>query len=86
MERDEFSDYVDEIADVYLEEEREGYDSDLEAFDSYSVRFRAQVHQDMEQFRDRFFSGYELLLKELSMQHKGSSDVKEEIPPNAIKL
>lgn len=82
----EFEKSIDEIADALLEGEEENYDSELEPFEAYANRMRTEIHENMEEFRDRFLKGYELLLKELAQQYTGMAEAEGRLPPGAIKL
>src|SRR5262245_41307983 len=83
---EEFSKSVDDIADILLKEEEVNYKQGLEPFDVYAQKVRKEIHASMEEFRNRFLKGYELLLNELSQQYTGSFAQKSDIPPGAIKL
>lgn len=76
----EFKQSVDGLTDVILEDLKQDYHNDLEPFDAYAQRIRAQVHENMEDFRNRFLEGYEVLLQEI-MSHQSKKDVTEEKPP-----
>lgn len=83
----EFTEAVDEFAEAIVEDLKEGYHSDLEPFEAYAQRVRAEIHSNMDDFRNRFLQGYEVLLNELSMQYtKASESEEEQPPPGAIAL
>ena len=81
----DFKKSVDELAEAIVEEEREAFHSDLEPFEAYAQRVKAQLHTDMNEFRERFTSGYEVLLNEIVKEGEGSSK-DESPPPGAIIL
>jgi len=83
---EEFNKSVDELADILIKEEEKNYTSELEPFEVHAQRMRKEIHENMEDFRDRFLQGYELLLKELAQQYTGSEDKGGKVPPGAIKL
>jgi hypothetical protein len=82
----DFDKSVDKLADSILEEVKEGYDSQLESFDNYAEKTRNEIHANMDQFRNRFLKGYEILLDELTHQNKVKQNVEVTLPPYAIKL
>ncbi|MFQ5730113.1 MAG: hypothetical protein ACE5GN_07110 [Waddliaceae bacterium] len=83
----EFATAVDELTDAIVEDLEESYDSELEPFEAYAQRVRAQIHSNMDEFRKRFLQGYEVLLKELSERYtKMDEEPEEEPPPGAMKL
>jgi len=86
MKQDDFDKIVDEIADIYLQEEATSYDSELISFKSHADKIRDEIRKDMEEFRDRFLKGYEILIIEIAEQYGGSKEANERVPPNAIKL
>jgi hypothetical protein len=82
---EEFDKSIDDIAALFLAEEGANYEGKLESYEVHAQKVRKEVHESMEEFRDRFLKGYELLLKELSQQYQTAAG-KGDIPPNAIKL
>ena len=82
----EFKKSVDALTEVIIEDLKEEYHNDLEPFDAYAQRVRAQVHANMEDFRDRFLEGYEVLLQELVSQQVKSEPVQDKPPPGTIIL
>lgn len=76
----EFKQSVDDLTDVILEDMKNDYHNDLEPFDAYAQRIRAQVHENMEDFRNRFLEGYEVLLQEI-ITHQTKKEVTDEKPP-----
>lgn len=83
----DFEKSVDKLVEAIAEDVKEGYQSDLEPFEGYVQKVRAEVHSNMEEFRNRFLHGYEVLLKEISSQSAQESESNEKKPPpGSIKL
>lgn len=59
---------VDEMCDALLESIQEGYHSELEPWEAYEKRMRAEIHESMNDYRDRFAAGYKVLIDELANQ------------------
>ena len=81
----DFKNSVDELAHAIVEEEREAFQSELEPFEAYAQRVKSQLHTDMNEFRERFTNGYEVLLNEIVEESEGIQD-DEPRPPGAIVL
>lgn len=82
----EFKQSVDALTEVLIEELKGDYRTDLEPFDAYAQRVRAQVHANMQDFRDRFLEGYEVLLQELVSQQTKAESIQDKPPPGTIIL
>ena len=82
----EFKRSVDALTEVLVEELKEEYHTDLEPFDAYAQRVRAQVHANMEDFRDRVLEGYEVLLQELVPHLAKVESIQDKPPPGTIIL
>lgn len=82
----DFEKSVDQLTDAILEDLKAGYKSELEPFEAYSARVRAQIHENMDDFRDRFLQGYEILIQEIAKQYEKSSVKDTRVPPDGIKL
>ncbi len=66
-------DAVKELADVIEDSLKEDYHSDLEPFEVYAQKVRANIYKTMEEFQARFVNGYEILLKEIEKEKKDGS-------------
>lgn len=82
----DFEKSVDQLTDAILEDLKASYKSDLEPFEAYAARVRAQIHENMDDFRDRFLQGYEILIQEISKQYERSTPKDMQAPPDGIKL
>ena len=80
----EFEQAIDNISDVFIKEEEKSYRGTAVPFETHAQKKREEMHDNMMQFRERFFKGYEVLLGELTQQYTGSSN--SGLPPGAIRL
>ena len=64
----EFQKSVKDLTEAIVEDLEAGYQSELEPFEAYANRIRHQVHENLEQFRDRFLQGYDVLIEEIRKQ------------------
>jgi hypothetical protein len=64
---------VKELADMIESSLREDYHSDLEPFEAYAQKVRANIYKTMQEFQARFVNGYETLLKEIEKDKKNGS-------------
>lgn len=81
----EFKQSVDQLTNAIVEDLQENYHNDMEPFEAYAQRVRAQIHENMDDFRSRFLQGYEVILNELALQYSSKSD-EQEPPPGALRL
>lgn len=65
-EADEYSKYIEELAQSITEGMREQRLESLEPFEVYAERIKSKLFADPDQFHSRFVEGYQSLLDELS--------------------
>lgn len=81
----EFKQSVDTLTEA-IAEDLEQYPSELEPFDAYAQRVRAQVVSNVEDFRNRFLEGYSILLHEIESIEKDAETDQDKPPPGTIVL
>lgn len=84
---DQFGASIDAFVDSLVEGTEGESSSGLESFEQRVQKVRSEMHESMEEFRDTFLQGYELILEELSIQYAGGGHPDAyKPPPNAIKI
>jgi len=56
---------VEDLTEAIIENLEELMQEDLEPYEAYANHIRHQVHHNLDQFRERFTSGYQALLDEM---------------------
>ena len=82
----EFAKAIDGLTEAMVNDLEKDYHSELEPFEAYATRIRVQIHSNLEEFRDRFLKGYEVLLNELSHSYKEDNKSDEKQPPSGFKV
>lgn len=54
---------LEELVDVLVSDIQEGDQSEMESFESYQHRVKQEMIDDMQDFKDKFLSGYEVILE-----------------------
>ena len=75
----------EELADALVADLEEGDQSKMESFESYSNRVRREIMDEMNEFKENFLLGYEVILSELAEKYS-SGGKEDDVPPNAMKM
>ncbi len=59
---------VEHFVDLAVETLRDGYHNELETFEVYAERQKAEMRQNLGKYRERLSHGYAVLLEELSKE------------------
>lgn len=81
----EVSERFEDVADALVADIKEGDQSEMESFESYVARVRREIMDEMNEFKENFLQGYEIILSELAEKYASKSE-EDEIPPNAMKM
>lgn len=81
----ELDSQLEELVDELVSDLKEGDQSEMESFESYTYRVRQELMEDMVDFKDKFLSGYEVMLEEL-VKKFDASESEGEPPSDAMKL
>jgi hypothetical protein len=81
----EFRNSVNVLVDTMVEGMEEEYHNDLQPYDVHVNQIKKEMQDSMEDFRNSFLEGYELILEELSQQYGIQGNV-EGPSPNSIKI
>ena len=80
----EFKNAADNLVDAVIDNIKEGYKSDLEPFEAYAERVRAEMYSNIDDFRLRFLNGYHVILKELAKEKKEKLELEDKPPPGTF--
>lgn len=80
----EFKKAADNLVDVVIDNIKEGYKSDLEPFEAYAERVRAEMYSNIDDFRTRFLNGYHVILEELAKEKKENLKIEDKPPPGTF--
>jgi hypothetical protein len=67
----EISQAVRAFAEAVIESMKESDHQSLEPFEAYTERLQAEIHQNADQFCDRFVKGYFAIMKQLRADNEG---------------
>ena len=65
-----FEEAVDNFIVAYLEEKKKDFHSQVESFEQHAEKMRHILSEKLEEYRDRFLKGYDVLMQELKKHPK----------------
>jgi hypothetical protein len=61
-----YEESIEQMCDMMLDSIREGYQNNLEPWDVYEQKVRAEAQQRSHQFQERVLRGFRVLLQEIN--------------------